>query len=194
MSQARPLLARQAAERGYEAASISRIAKAAGLTSGLVHYHFQNKQEILLTLVSLLFERHLERLEAATGQAATPEQRLAAFLEFHLGTGQHQDARALACWVVISAEALRQPLINTALREGLDTLAACLQRIIDDGIDRMVFACGDSRAATAALLATIHGFFVLAATDGDRIPKGTAKRSTLLMASGLLHTSLPDDL
>ena len=41
-------LQRVMAERGYEKATVSAIAQAAGLTPGLVHYHFKNKQEMLL--------------------------------------------------------------------------------------------------------------------------------------------------
>ena len=37
-------------EHGYERASVARIAKAAGLSPGLVHHHFENKQAILLAL------------------------------------------------------------------------------------------------------------------------------------------------
>lgn len=36
------------ARRGYARASIAAIAEEAGLTAGLVHYHFRNKQAILL--------------------------------------------------------------------------------------------------------------------------------------------------
>ena len=39
-------LLRVMAERGYERASIAEIAKAAGLSPGLVHYHFTEKQEL----------------------------------------------------------------------------------------------------------------------------------------------------
>ena len=42
------------ADRGYERASVTAIAKAAGLTPGLVHYHFHNKKEILLALVTFV--------------------------------------------------------------------------------------------------------------------------------------------
>ena len=39
------------ATTGYEGATIVAIGKAAGLTSGLVHYHFATKDEVLLALV-----------------------------------------------------------------------------------------------------------------------------------------------
>jgi len=41
-------------ERGYERSSVQAIASAAGLSPGLVHYHFKNKLEILVELVERL--------------------------------------------------------------------------------------------------------------------------------------------
>ena len=52
------------AKRGYDGASVADIAKAAKLTPGLVHYHFESKQEILLELLASLVARHEAGLEA----------------------------------------------------------------------------------------------------------------------------------
>lgn len=40
-------------EKGYHDASIRDIAKHAGITSGLVHYHFKSKQELLIAVQSM---------------------------------------------------------------------------------------------------------------------------------------------
>jgi len=42
------------AKKGYDRASISEIAAAAGLAAGLVHYHFDSKLEILLAVLDRL--------------------------------------------------------------------------------------------------------------------------------------------
>src|SRR5690242_8084135 len=57
------------ARSGYDGASIADIAEAAHLTPGLVHYHFKNKQEILLAALHELVARHRERLEARLEKA-----------------------------------------------------------------------------------------------------------------------------
>lgn len=54
------------AKRGYDGASVNEIAKAAELTPGLIHYHFKNKQEILLAALADLVARHEERLDEST--------------------------------------------------------------------------------------------------------------------------------
>ncbi|HEY3497153.1 MAG TPA: helix-turn-helix domain-containing protein, partial [Polyangiaceae bacterium] len=45
------------AREGYEGASIQAIGRAAGLAPGLVHYHFDTKQEILVELIETLTRR-----------------------------------------------------------------------------------------------------------------------------------------
>jgi TetR/AcrR family transcriptional repressor of bet genes len=180
------------ARRGYESASIAEIAKAAGLTSGLVHYHFKNKQEILLALLEGLVERHISGLSARLAEAGErPDDQLAAFIDRHLALGADADPDALACWVLLSAEAIRQDEIRRALDGALARLAAWLVQIIEQGVEEEVFTCKSVEEAAGALIATIQGYFMLAATARDRIPRGSAARSARKMAEGLLGAALP---
>jgi TetR/AcrR family transcriptional repressor of bet genes len=84
------------ARRGYDGASIAEIAKAASLTSGLVHYHFKSKQEILLTALQEIVARHNRNLETRLGSAAgDPITEIEVFIDFHLGLGADSDSEAL---------------------------------------------------------------------------------------------------
>ena len=49
--------------RGYEAATIRRIATAARLTPGLIHYHFKNKLQILRAVLERLETEHTRNLD-----------------------------------------------------------------------------------------------------------------------------------
>lgn len=66
--------ARVFAERGYHAASISEIARAAGITKPVIYHHFASKQE----LHSVVFERYSSELlsvAAAHGREGSPRER-----------------------------------------------------------------------------------------------------------------------
>jgi TetR/AcrR family transcriptional regulator, transcriptional repressor of bet genes len=179
------------ARRGFAGASIAEIAKAAELTPGLVHYHFKNKQEILLSALATLVARHQERLEnhLASAPASAPEQ-VAAFIDSHLGLGAHADPDGLACWILISGEALRQPEVQTQVTAALSALEARLQALIASGREAGEFAEPNAEEAAAAIVAAIQGYFVLAAVSRDLVPRGSALRSTLKMAEGLLGARL----
>jgi TetR/AcrR family transcriptional repressor of bet genes len=119
-----------------------------------------------------------------------PAADVAAFIDFHLGLGADADPEALACWILLGGEALRQPRIHVeyekALRGWVDRLAGLIRR----GVEQRAFRC-DPGAAASALVAAIQGYFVLAATARDVIPRGSAAASAKRMAEGLLHPARP---
>lgn len=66
--------ARVFAERGYHAASVSEIARRAGITKPVIYHHFASKQE----LHSAVFEHYATELlsvAAARGQEGSPRER-----------------------------------------------------------------------------------------------------------------------
>jgi TetR/AcrR family transcriptional regulator, transcriptional repressor of bet genes len=177
------------ARRGYDGASVAGIAKTARLTPGLVHYHFESKQEILLAALDELVARHDARLDERLNAAGEddPHAQLAAFIDFHLGLGADADPEALACWLLISGEALREPKVRAGFQAALAGMSTRLVAIIRRGVERRVFTVAPPEPAAAALLAAIQGYFVLAATARALIPRGSAAAAAKQMAEGLLR-------
>src|SRR5258708_18807533 len=93
-------------EDGYGGASTERIAHAAGLTPGLIHYHFASKQEILLALVALLARRARERIEKHRSRAKNDREHLHAFLDAMLQVGTGADPEAVAAWGSLTRQAI----------------------------------------------------------------------------------------
>jgi TetR/AcrR family transcriptional repressor of bet genes len=185
-------LTRVMAEKGYDGATISDVARASGLSAGLIHYHFESKQEILLAVLDDLVAAHREALRAALSRAGGDAiSEVAAWLDFHLGLGARQDPEALACWVAMSAEAIRQPEVRRAYEAKVQLLAGDLAEIIRRGVSEWRFGCGDPEAAAAALLAAVSGYFTLAATARAVIPPGSAAAAAAAMAEGLLRPTRP---
>ena len=175
------------ATEGYDGATIAAIAAEAGLTPGLVHYHFGSKQEILLHMIDLLLQKYRESLSQALSDAGDdPGARLAAFLDAHLAVGAHADAEAMAAWVILGGESLRQPEVRVAYAEALEGIAASLRVILDDGIAAGAFDCPDPDAACAALVSLIQGYFLIAMVHRSLIPRGSAATAARRMALGLV--------
>ena len=129
---------------------------------------------------------HGERLSFALAQAGDPVKEVHAFIDFHLGLGAAADPEALACWILLSGEALRDAKVRGEYGKAMGAIVGKLFLAIARGVEQGVFRCGDVKAAASALVATIHGYFVLAATARTLIPKGSAASSTKRMAAGLL--------
>jgi TetR/AcrR family transcriptional repressor of bet genes len=183
-------LRRVMAKKGYDGASIPEIAAAAKVAPGIVHYHFRDKKEILLEVLSSLVASHDAAIEAALVKAAgDPARELAAFLDVHLATGRNADPEALACWVALCGEALRDADCKAAYERALTTTARRLAGILRHGARTGAFTCKQPDAAAAALLATIQGYLVLAATARPLIPHSSAAPCARAMAAGLLSKS-----
>ncbi len=175
------------ARRGYDGASIADVAAAAKLTPGLVHYHFKDKREILLAALAELAAAHDARLDRALARAGgDPAKEVDAFLDAHLGLGAEADPQALAVWVLLGGEALRDPKVRAGYEQTLASSQRRLAEAIARGVARKAFRCADPQAAASALIATIHGYFALAATARTLIPRGSAAASARKMAKGLL--------
>ncbi|WP_224364635.1 TetR/AcrR family transcriptional regulator [Hyalangium versicolor] len=178
------------AERGYERASVAEIAKAAGLSSGLVHYHFQDKQEILLTLVEQLSARVRERVASrlARVKGDDPRARVDAFLDAFLATGADADPASVASWVTISAEAIQQPEVRAIYEK---VVRADLEQL--EGLVAAVAGKRRARTVAAGLFAAIQGYFVLASSVPGLVPPGSAASTVKRMAAGLLDGAQPSE-
>ena len=60
---------RVVAQHGFEQATIVRIARAAGCTTGMIAHYFDTKQEIIVAALRLILRRIEERLTQAQGTA-----------------------------------------------------------------------------------------------------------------------------
>ncbi len=175
------------AKAGYEGASVADVAKVAKIAPGLVHYHFKNKLEILLAATEELardYEGRLDRHLKAAG--ADPAKELRAFVDAHLHMGAEADPEALACWIDISGESLREPRVKKSFARIMAGSAGRLCDILKRGTALELFSCKEPEVAAAAIVATIQGYFVLGATAREVVPSGSAARATMAMCQGLI--------
>lgn len=173
------------AERGYEGASIQAIARRAGLAPGLIHYHFESKQQILLEAVrqlTALFERRFQALAAA---ASTPRERLRAFIDARLARGAGASQTAVAAWVIVGAEAVRQPEVKAAFQEVMRAQRALLERLLRDQAGEGLGA-REAQHLCAIVLAAIEGAFQLSVSADEVMPEDYAARTLLAVVESHL--------
>lgn len=171
---------------GYDGATIPLIAKSANLTPGLVHYHFKSKQEILIELISYLMSLLEERYQDFSRSAVTAEDKLACFIDAHVGLGKKANQNAVACWIAIGAEAVRtvevQEAYQTATSKQLKILdALCSESLLNQNRSRR-----KSREIALAIVACIEGFYRLLISAPASIPKGFAASTIKQMVFHLI--------
>lgn len=79
---------------GVTSASMQDVAAAAGVSKGLIHYHFRDKTQLLATLVEWLSTRIIGRQRAATGHVR-PENAVDIVWSWAEGELKSGDLRAL---------------------------------------------------------------------------------------------------
>lgn len=72
------------AEMGYAASSVGRIAERAGVSKGVVTYHFPSKDELLRRVALRLFQECSAHIAASITGATTPAERLRAGISAEL--------------------------------------------------------------------------------------------------------------
>lgn len=72
------------AARGYAGASIAAIARAAGVSDGLVYRYFANKRELLIAVLAGFYNRVIDGLEAMIDREAGFRARIRAIVRAHV--------------------------------------------------------------------------------------------------------------
>lgn len=119
--------ARSFGHEGYQGASLSAVAKAAGVSKGLLHYHFESKDSLLLetqrAVLHTLWHRFRRRSQRQGMEAAlaTLDQMWAALVDLRVTTP-------------FLVETLGQAVRGAPVREDLDLFYAEGMAMLEQGI------------------------------------------------------------
>lgn len=72
------------AELGYAHASVARIAERAGISKGVITYHFDNKDQILRLVAQRLFDRCRQHIKTRIGRASSAAEQIRDWIRAEL--------------------------------------------------------------------------------------------------------------
>ena len=144
------------AARGFSRITLTDVARAAGLSHGLVLFHFESKERLLAETLTFLAEEYRQNWQAALSQAGDdPAEQLNALIEADFNPAICTPAR-LAAWCSFWGEAQSRPLYQQACGEKDDAynlqLEAICQRLSDAGTYGR-----DARHVARVIRVTIEG-------------------------------------
>lgn len=174
------------AQRGYEGASTQAVAEAAGLSPGLVHYHFASKREILVAAVEALVEGVEQRYATRREGAASAQAELDAFVDAHLALGDDADPDAVAAWVVVGTTALHEEVVRHVYAEAIEGRVREAEARLRACAQERGHRPRSMRRQAAGLVAVIEGYYRLSAAAPSVIPSGSAAKTVRAMIDGLL--------
>ena len=141
-------------EHGYAAMSLRDLAAEVGIQVGSLYNHISTKQELLFDLVQDHVNELLRQLDLALEGKIGPEQKLRAFVAFHVTYHMNRKRE-----VFIANSELRslEPKNYDAIVALRSAYEARLARILSEGVSEGVFEVVDIKVATFAILALLTG-------------------------------------
>ena len=142
---------------GLAATRVADVAKALGVSTALVFYHFGTKDVLLAEAFTHAVQRDLDRLDRAVARGTDPVDRVRRVVRSYGPTG---DAPGWRLWIDAWALAQREPEIRTVLRHLDRRWNTVLQEVIEQGVSEEAFRCDDPEATVARVSAMIDGLSV----------------------------------
>ncbi len=145
--------------QGYARTTLTEVARVAGLSHGLVNFHFASKEGLLAETLAYLAEEYRDnwtRALAAAGEG--PAERLAALLRADFEPAICTPAR-LAAWCSFWGEAQSRPMYQASCGAKDDAYNANMEAICADLLAEGGYA-GDPVIVARVLRVTIEGVWL----------------------------------
>jgi len=133
-------------EKGYENASIKDIAHEAGITPGLVHYYFRNKEEVLMELLAAESNQYRTNMEQLQSKLPSMDLAQAAINEPKDRVERQPE------WYRLRYELFALGLRNPAVSPGVNALLENANVGITAILNHISKASEEERTAVAAIL------------------------------------------
>ncbi len=149
-------------EHGFAATTISRISRGAGVSTGIIHHYFGDKDALMeATMRALLDDLRLsviERLSAAN----SPYERAQAVIDGNFAPEQFE-RQAVLGWLALWAQSLHQPFLARLRRANTQRLRSNLRHAL-----RQLLPAAEVEDAALGLAAMIDGLWLHSAlTEGS---------------------------
>jgi len=173
---------RRIASDGIDAVRIARIAMDAGVSSGLVHYHFTTREALLAEALEHSFE--------SAGDVSEYTD-LRTMIESCLPLPGEQE-RDWVLWVELWLRAVRHPELRPTAARLYARMQDWFAEAIEDGVARGAYAPCDARAVADRVLALIDGFGVRALLGDPAMPLERAREEVWSALARDLGLASPD--
>lgn len=165
------------AREGIDGVRIARIAMDAGVSTSLVHYHFETREALLAEALEYSYTRAGDaRISSGELPAASHAERLHSMIDQCLPTtpSLHQD---WVLWVELWLRAVRHQELTPVAEKLYTRLRGWFAGEIGDGVSDGEFERCDPDAVADRVLALIDGFGIRTLIGDGRIPLERAREA-----------------
>jgi len=155
-------------ERGFANTTLNDIAKEAGVSTGVITYHFRNKDDLIEQSIQKLFEAPNEHVISSVNEQTTHRAKLETYIlatmEFMIHNRDHAVA-LIYSFSSISSEAERQRVVARYH----ERIRRFLARLLKSGQEAGEFGALDPDVLAHVVLGAIQGLVTQWVLDEDAV-------------------------
>ncbi|RPK81394.1 Fatty acid metabolism regulator protein [Streptomyces sp. ADI98-10] len=170
-------------ERGFAGTSVAEVARRAGVSKGVVTYHFPTKEDLLSEVVISLYREAGKQIGQATGDSDSVIGELATYIRSNLTFVADHPRHVRA---VMEVAANMRPANGP--RGGEDPLSAHLRELFERGQATGEAADVDAGVLAMTMRASIDAAAARAACDPTADPRGHAEHLVTVVRRALQAT------
>jgi TetR/AcrR family fatty acid metabolism transcriptional regulator len=158
-------------KKGYYNFTIRDISKESGLSAGLVHYYFKNKQDLMLNLIREMNKNLKKYLNNGLSHSEDPVEKLKIYITqaFELVKNEENYFYVVIDFFSQINRSERMRKANIRLIESYRNECA---RILQEGVEKGVFKDIDIKYVTTVIISLIQGMIIQYVIDKDAFDYG----------------------
>jgi transcriptional repressor BetI len=173
------------ARKGYAALTLADVAKTAGLSGGIVNFHFESKEKLLVATLRQLAEEYRRNWQTALNQAGpSPAARLAALVKADFNDAVCTPVK-LAAWSAFWAEAQNRPTYMEHCGANDAEFHATVCAIVSQIIAQGAYAERDPERIARAVDALLEGLWLDLITSYSPVSREEAIKTVYSCLSAL---------
>jgi TetR/AcrR family fatty acid metabolism transcriptional regulator len=158
-------------KKGYYNFTIRDISKESGLSTGLVHYYFKNKQDLMLNLIREMNKNLKKYLNNGLSRSEDPVEKLKIYITqaFELVKNEENYFYVVIDFFSQINRSERMRKANIRLIESYRDECA---RILQEGVEKGVFKDIDIKYVTTVIISLIQGMIIQYVIDKNAFDYG----------------------
>ena len=141
--------------KGLHELRIIDVAEELDVSTGLIHYHFDTKDDLIEAMLGAMAEREIASVRRSIARLATPEEQLSRIIDVYLPSSRRDQSWLL--WIDVWGEALRDANLRRISEELDNAWVALVAEVIAAGIGAGSFRTDDPVASAWRLCALLDG-------------------------------------
>ncbi|RJP16063.1 MAG: TetR family transcriptional regulator [Candidatus Abyssobacteria bacterium SURF_5] len=172
--------------KGYSNITMQDIADSAGVSKGVIHYYFHNKEELFLSVFDKLIKDLDTHLGRKVQRAKTPPEKIRAII-----TAVFEKVRENKKFQVVLldfwAHSTKIPKLQDATANQYARYRHLAKKIISEGVDKGYFIECDPARIASALIGLVEGLMIQWIFDQNAFDLSRAQKMTDEIIMGYLQ-------